>query len=152
MSATPLSYSLVVMHGDSLYAIRDPFGNRPLCLGRIANPNANPSTSGLEESESRPQSRDLPRHSLTTFEQSSAQSECLEKRTAAALLSPHVSALSASASARMRGSASFSTPGDVQQVARRLLQALKADDKAFVDSTCTPRCEPKQVACRIRGA
>lgn len=29
------AYSLVVMTGDRLYGIRDPFGVRPLCLGRL---------------------------------------------------------------------------------------------------------------------
>jgi amidophosphoribosyltransferase len=31
------AYSLVIMTPDSLYGIRDPFGFRPLCLGRIKN-------------------------------------------------------------------------------------------------------------------
>ncbi|XP_064636847.1 amidophosphoribosyltransferase-like [Lineus longissimus] len=35
MSETPAAYSLVVMHGDTLYAMRDPFGNRPLCTGKL---------------------------------------------------------------------------------------------------------------------
>lgn len=29
------SYSLVVMHKDVVYAVRDPFGNRPLCIGKV---------------------------------------------------------------------------------------------------------------------
>ena len=35
MSLTPLSYSLIVMWDECIYAIRDPFGNRPLCLGAL---------------------------------------------------------------------------------------------------------------------
>ncbi|VDO78678.1 unnamed protein product [Heligmosomoides polygyrus] len=33
MSAINMSYSVVVMSYDRLYAIRDPYGNRPLCVG-----------------------------------------------------------------------------------------------------------------------
>ncbi|MFH4973339.1 hypothetical protein AB6A40_000048 [Gnathostoma spinigerum] len=33
MSSTEMSYSLVVMTHDRLYALRDPYGNRPLCFG-----------------------------------------------------------------------------------------------------------------------
>ncbi|KAH9629605.1 hypothetical protein HF086_002541 [Spodoptera exigua] len=29
------SYSLVIMLKDKIYAVRDPYGNRPLCLGKI---------------------------------------------------------------------------------------------------------------------
>lgn len=35
MEATPTAYSLVMLHGDTVYGIRDPFGNRPLCIGRL---------------------------------------------------------------------------------------------------------------------
>ncbi|KAK6015865.1 class II glutamine amidotransferase, partial [Ostertagia ostertagi] len=35
MSSLNMSYSLVVMTYDRLYAIRDPYGNRPLCVGTI---------------------------------------------------------------------------------------------------------------------
>ncbi|EYC20716.1 hypothetical protein Y032_0021g387 [Ancylostoma ceylanicum] len=35
MSAINMSYSLLVMTYDRLYAIRDPYGNRPLCVGTI---------------------------------------------------------------------------------------------------------------------
>uniref|UniRef100_A0AC34Q5C3 Amidophosphoribosyltransferase n=1 Tax=Panagrolaimus sp. JU765 TaxID=591449 RepID=A0AC34Q5C3_9BILA len=35
MSAVELSYALVVMTYDRIYAIRDPYGNRPLCVGKI---------------------------------------------------------------------------------------------------------------------
>lgn len=31
----PLSYSLVIMMKDKIYGVRDPYGNRPLCLGKI---------------------------------------------------------------------------------------------------------------------
>lgn len=35
MSAIDLSYSLLVMTYDRIYALRDPFGNRPLCIGKL---------------------------------------------------------------------------------------------------------------------
>ena len=35
MALTPLSYSLVIMEKDRIYGVRDPYGNRPLCLGKI---------------------------------------------------------------------------------------------------------------------
>ena len=35
MSQTQLSYSLLIMLSDRIYALRDPFGNRPLCLGKL---------------------------------------------------------------------------------------------------------------------
>jgi len=35
MSHTLVSYSLLVMHDDVVYAVRDPFGNRPLCIGQL---------------------------------------------------------------------------------------------------------------------
>ncbi|XP_053559913.1 amidophosphoribosyltransferase [Bombina bombina] len=40
MNATPTSYSLLVMHHDVIYAVRDPYGNRPLCIGRLIPVNA----------------------------------------------------------------------------------------------------------------
>lgn len=35
MEATPTSYSLALMNEDKIYAVRDPFGNRPLCVGML---------------------------------------------------------------------------------------------------------------------
>ncbi|XP_028932973.1 amidophosphoribosyltransferase [Ornithorhynchus anatinus] len=35
MKETPTSYSLLIMHRDVIYAVRDPYGNRPLCIGRL---------------------------------------------------------------------------------------------------------------------
>lgn len=35
MTETPTSYSLLVMYKDVVYAVRDPYGNRPLCIGRV---------------------------------------------------------------------------------------------------------------------
>lgn len=35
MQLAPLSYSLVIMLKDRIFAVRDPYGNRPLCLGKI---------------------------------------------------------------------------------------------------------------------
>lgn len=36
----PLSYSLVIMMKDKIYGVRDPYGNRPLCIGKIVPVNA----------------------------------------------------------------------------------------------------------------
>ncbi|XP_072383061.1 amidophosphoribosyltransferase-like [Diabrotica undecimpunctata] len=38
MQLAPLSYSLCLMLKDRIYAVRDPYGNRPLCLGVILAP------------------------------------------------------------------------------------------------------------------
>lgn len=35
MTLAPLSYSLVIMMKDKIYGVRDPYGNRPLCIGKI---------------------------------------------------------------------------------------------------------------------
>lgn len=35
MTETPTSYSLLVMFKDVIYAVRDPYGNRPLSIGRV---------------------------------------------------------------------------------------------------------------------
>lgn len=35
MQLSPLSYSIVIMLKDRIYVVRDPYGNRPLCLGKI---------------------------------------------------------------------------------------------------------------------
>ncbi|KAK7889592.1 hypothetical protein WMY93_025152 [Mugilogobius chulae] len=35
MTETPTSYSLLMMFKDVIYAVRDPYGNRPLCIGRV---------------------------------------------------------------------------------------------------------------------
>lgn len=35
MKLTKISYSLVIMMNDRIYGVRDPYGNRPLCIGRI---------------------------------------------------------------------------------------------------------------------
>ncbi|CAO1392936.1 unnamed protein product [Diamesa serratosioi] len=40
MKLAPLSYSLVIMMKDRIYGVRDPYGNRPLCIGRIMPLNA----------------------------------------------------------------------------------------------------------------
>lgn len=36
MQLSPLSYSIVIMLKDRIYAVRDAYGNRPLCLGKVA--------------------------------------------------------------------------------------------------------------------
>uniref|UniRef100_A0A8C5LU79 Amidophosphoribosyltransferase n=1 Tax=Leptobrachium leishanense TaxID=445787 RepID=A0A8C5LU79_9ANUR len=35
MKETPTSYSFLIMHNDVIYGVRDPYGNRPLCIGRL---------------------------------------------------------------------------------------------------------------------
>lgn len=35
MELTPLAYSLLIMDNDRIYGVRDPYGNRPLCLGKV---------------------------------------------------------------------------------------------------------------------
>uniref|UniRef100_A0A8C7XYL4 Amidophosphoribosyltransferase n=1 Tax=Oryzias sinensis TaxID=183150 RepID=A0A8C7XYL4_9TELE len=35
MTETPTSYSLLIMFKDVIYAVRDPYGNRPLCIGQL---------------------------------------------------------------------------------------------------------------------
>nr|CAB3265057.1 amidophosphoribosyltransferase-like [Phallusia mammillata] len=37
MTRTPAAYSLVMLHNDVVYAARDPYGNRPLCVGRLVS-------------------------------------------------------------------------------------------------------------------
>lgn len=49
MQLAPLSYSLVIMVKDKLYAVRDPYGNRPLCLGKIL-PSNEPLDGECDES------------------------------------------------------------------------------------------------------
>lgn len=45
MQLAPLSYSLVIMFGDKIYGCRDPYGNRPLCIGKIMP--VNKSAAGI---------------------------------------------------------------------------------------------------------
>lgn len=49
MKLAPLSYSLVVMLKDKIYGVRDPYGNRPLCIGKIV-----PIDSGNTKPEDAP--------------------------------------------------------------------------------------------------
>ncbi|XP_050520908.1 amidophosphoribosyltransferase-like isoform X2 [Daktulosphaira vitifoliae] len=35
MELTRLSYSLVIMEKDRIFGVRDPYGNRPLCIGKL---------------------------------------------------------------------------------------------------------------------
>lgn len=44
MKLTPLSYSLVIMEKDRVFAVRDPYGNRPLCIGKILPMKGSQST------------------------------------------------------------------------------------------------------------
>uniref|UniRef100_A0A673VZ86 Amidophosphoribosyltransferase n=1 Tax=Salmo trutta TaxID=8032 RepID=A0A673VZ86_SALTR len=50
MHETPTSYSLLVMYTDVIYAIRDPYGNRPLSIGRLV-PISKLHTAGAGEGE-----------------------------------------------------------------------------------------------------
>ncbi|KAG4079083.1 hypothetical protein HA402_001054 [Bradysia odoriphaga] len=45
MTLAPLSYSLVIMMKDKIYGVRDPYGNRPLCIGKIVPINLGRHTS-----------------------------------------------------------------------------------------------------------
>jgi len=53
MKLSPLSYSLVLMYRDRIYGVRDPYGNRPLCIGKLVpalkrsnNPNTEDDVEG----------------------------------------------------------------------------------------------------------
>ncbi|XP_031430266.1 amidophosphoribosyltransferase [Clupea harengus] len=48
MSETPTAYSLLVMYKDVVYAVRDPYGNRPLSLGRLVPVSKFHSSGGGE--------------------------------------------------------------------------------------------------------
>ncbi|XP_022647524.1 amidophosphoribosyltransferase-like [Varroa destructor] len=50
MSLTPTAYSLVMMHDDMIYAVRDPFGNRPLSIGMVLPPGGPRDPEHPEES------------------------------------------------------------------------------------------------------
>ena len=39
------SYSLVIMTSDRIFAVRDPYGNRPLCIGKLKSSCDSPSSS-----------------------------------------------------------------------------------------------------------
>lgn len=48
MKLTPLSYSLVIMDKDRVFAVRDPYGNRPLCIGKILPVKTSKNTTGTQ--------------------------------------------------------------------------------------------------------
>ncbi|TRY57113.1 hypothetical protein DNTS_023987, partial [Danionella cerebrum] len=50
MIETPTSYSLLVMYKDVIYAVRDPYGNRPLSIGRLV-PISKLHSSGAGEAD-----------------------------------------------------------------------------------------------------
>uniref|UniRef100_A0A665VBR2 Amidophosphoribosyltransferase n=1 Tax=Echeneis naucrates TaxID=173247 RepID=A0A665VBR2_ECHNA len=50
MTETPTSYSLLVMFKDVIYAVRDPYGNRPLCIGQLV-PISKLHSPGAEEED-----------------------------------------------------------------------------------------------------
>lgn len=35
MELTKLSYSILIMEKDRIFGVRDPYGNRPLCIGKL---------------------------------------------------------------------------------------------------------------------
>lgn len=39
MKKTQLAYSLLLLNGNDIYAVRDPYGNRPLCVGKLVSLN-----------------------------------------------------------------------------------------------------------------
>ncbi|XP_046984300.1 amidophosphoribosyltransferase-like isoform X2 [Schistocerca americana] len=51
MQLAPLSYSLVIMQDDHIYGVRDPYGNRPLCIGKIVPIKLKDSEPSEEEEE-----------------------------------------------------------------------------------------------------
>nr|XP_039262265.1 amidophosphoribosyltransferase-like [Styela clava] len=52
MQKTPLAYSLLLMNGNEIYALRDPYGNRPLCVGKLVSPSDNEVEGWVVSSES----------------------------------------------------------------------------------------------------
>lgn len=51
MSLIPTAYSLLIMFEDTIYAVRDPFGNRPLCIGTLKLPSTTLEEGHLAECE-----------------------------------------------------------------------------------------------------
>lgn len=51
MEHSPTAYSLLIMHEDKIYGVRDPFGNRPLCLGKIVLLRGDSDKQSDEEAE-----------------------------------------------------------------------------------------------------
>lgn len=51
MRRTKTSYSLLIMSGDKIYAVRDPFGNRPLCIGKLVPPRSTLIADNPDECE-----------------------------------------------------------------------------------------------------
>jgi amidophosphoribosyltransferase len=49
MSAMDLSYSLLVMTYDRIYCLRDPYGNRPLCIGTLFSTSTLPRCNGSSD-------------------------------------------------------------------------------------------------------
>lgn len=48
MREAPMAYSLVLLHGNKIFGVRDPYGNRPLCLGKLMLPGG-PANKPLNE-------------------------------------------------------------------------------------------------------
>ncbi|XP_076042652.1 phosphoribosylamidotransferase 2 [Oratosquilla oratoria] len=53
MEASPTAYSLVLMNQNKIFGVRDPFGNRPLCIGKLM-PVGEASSSPSDNSPSKP--------------------------------------------------------------------------------------------------
>ncbi|XP_029443069.1 amidophosphoribosyltransferase isoform X1 [Rhinatrema bivittatum] len=51
MNETPTAYSLLIMYSDVIYGVRDPYGNRPLCIGRLIPVNADGKGKNSSETE-----------------------------------------------------------------------------------------------------
>ncbi|XP_033743011.1 amidophosphoribosyltransferase-like [Pecten maximus] len=51
MQETIASYALVIMNKDKLYAVRDPLGNRPLCVGKLLPAAAFSGKKIMDDSE-----------------------------------------------------------------------------------------------------
>lgn len=49
MALAPLSYSLVIMLKDRIFGVRDVYGNRPLCIGRIVPIKDNQSKPSVQD-------------------------------------------------------------------------------------------------------
>ncbi len=91
MALTPLAYSLLIMDDDRIYGVRDLYGNRPLCLGRV-----------VPEGECRRQDRGLHVGGLTSTYPSGSQPRGRERKEIGVAFSPPASLVGQEDSARER--------------------------------------------------
>ena len=54
MNQCSMAYSFVMMTHDGIYGVRDPYGNRPLCIGRLNTESGNTTLGWIISSESSP--------------------------------------------------------------------------------------------------